>query len=404
MSILFAPLDRWLRIPMGKKLTEPTLNHPLAGVMVLDMTVNVPGPFCSTILSDLGARVVKIEPPDGDPLRQSPVMWLGLNRGKQSMMLDLKTNRGREVLSRLAVWSDIVLEGWRPGVADRLGAGYSTLSAVNPGLIYCSVSGFGQEGPWKDRPAHDINLLALSGYLGVQAQMESRPSVPPILISDLASGLYASVAILAGMVGRNSTGKGVYVDLSMADSTLALLSPDIGRVVNRDDLKYKPNVTAIPHYGLFQCADGKWLSLGIVDEDHFWRRFCEVAELSALADLTFQERVDHGAVVKDALHAAFATRPASLWEQLLREADVPAEPITELAELAQSPQFQSRGMFVDIGLNRFLAQPFKLSGESFGPTDRPPEANEHAEGLLAELGYDARSIVELRKSGALGSN
>ncbi len=373
----------------------------LRGLTVVDMTVNVPGPFCSTILADLGARVIKVEPPSGDPLRQSPGMWSGLNRGKRSILLDLKTLKGKEVLCRLARDSDVVLEGWRPGVAARLGADYETLTAGNSGLVYCSISGFGQHGSWRDRPAHDVNFAALAGHLSAQMQISERPWLPPILISDLASGLYAAVAVLAAVVGRHTTGTGQYIDLSMADSTLALLAPEIGRL-GTDEAAGRPNVTFIPHYGLFQCSDGSWFSLGIVDEDHFWRRFCEASGLGDMAGLTFAERVGRGEWLTGAVQEAFLSRTAREWEEALEAADVPAARVTSLADLLDSVHFSSRGMFVDMGLEHFLAQPFKVSGESVGPTDGPPGPGEHTEALLTELGYESGQIAAMVRDGAFG--
>ena len=198
--------------------------RPLSKLTVLDLTVNTPGPFCSMILSDLGARVIKVEPPGGDPLRQSgPTIFAGLNRGKESISLNLKTDADREVLMRLAEQGDIVLEGSRPGVAQRLGADYETISARNPSIVYCSISGFGQEGPWRDVPGHDINYLAVGGYMGAQTAIEGRPWPPAILISDVASGLYAAIAVLAAVVGRESSPEGTYIDLSMTDAVLSLV-------------------------------------------------------------------------------------------------------------------------------------------------------------------------------------
>ncbi len=373
----------------------------LRGLTVVDMTVNVPGPFCSTILADLGARVIKVEPPTGDPLRQSPGMWSGINRGKRSILLNLKTDEGREVLCRLVRGSDIVLEGWRPGVAARLCADYETLSAGNPGLVYCSISGFGQDGPWRDRPAHDVDFAAIAGHLSAQMQISERPWLPPILISDLASGLYAAVAVLAAVVGRHARGTGQYIDLSMADSTLALLAPEVGRL-GTDEAGGRPNVTFIPHYGIFQCSDGSWFSLGIVDEDHFWRRFCGASGLDDLAGLTFAERVERGESLTCAVQDAFLSRTSREWEEALEVADVPAARVTSLADLVDSVHFRSRGMFVDMGLQRFLTQPFKVSGESVGPTDGPPGPGEHTKALLAELGYDTGQIASMIGDGAFG--
>ena len=375
---------------------------PLEHITVVDMTVNVPGPFCSTVLGDLGASVVKVEPPGGDPLRHSPGMWTGINRGKRSVVLDLKTEEGRDVLGRLAQSADIVLEGWRPGVAKRLGADYGQLSAENPGLVYCSISGFGQDGPWSQRPGHDVNYLALSGYMGAQIAVEGRAWAPPILVSDLVSGLYAAIAALAAVTGATHSGQGAYIDLSMADSALSLLAPEIGRMTEGETGDVKPNVTFIPHYGVFPCKDGRWFSLGIVHEDHFWDRFCEAADIDSLAGLTFQERLDRGEEVAGAVHAAFLTRTAADWEGILQKTDVPAAMVSELHEIFDSPQFQARGMFSELGLGKFLGQPFRLSGHAIGPDSPPPTLGEHGDAVLSDLGYGTAEIEKLRVEGALG--
>jgi crotonobetainyl-CoA:carnitine CoA-transferase CaiB-like acyl-CoA transferase len=295
-----------------------------------------------------------------------------------------------------------VLEGWRPGVAKRLGADHPTLSRGNSSLVYCSISGFGQDGPWRDRSGHDINYLALAGYLGVQAAVEGRPWPPPILVSDLASGLYATIMVLAALNGRGRSGEGTYIDLSMIEAALSLLGPEIGSLAGDSGAATEPNMTAIPHYGVFRCADGRWFSLGIVDEDHFWRRFCAAVGLTDLADLTYPERVERGNAITEAVRSAFSKRPASEWESLLRDADVPAAPVTALSDLFDNPQFKARGIFRNIDSSRFLAQPFKLSGESVGPTGGPPGQGEHAAAILSELGYDAEQAEALRLSGALG--
>ena len=254
--------------------------RPLSNLTVLDLTVNTPGPFCSMILSDLGARVIKIEPPGGDPLRKSSAsMFAGMNRGKESISLNLKSDGDREVLLRLAERAAIVLAGSRPGVAKRLGADYPTLSTRNPRIVYCSISGFGQEGPWKNVPAHDVNYLAVGGYMGAQTAIEGRPWPPAILISDVASGMYAAISVLAGVVSRATSGEGVYIDLSMTDAVLSLVGIEAQGKSATDGEPSVPNVTVIPTYGLFACADGRWLSLGIVHEDHFWQRLCDVAGL-----------------------------------------------------------------------------------------------------------------------------
>ena len=362
--------------------------RPLSDLLVLDLTVNTPGPFCSMILSDLGARVIKIEPPGGDPLRQSSAsMFAGMNRGKESVSLNLKTDSDRDILLRLTERADIVLEGSRPGVAKRLGADYVTISARNPGIVYCSISGFGQEGPWRDVPAHDINYLSVGGYMGLQTAIEGRPWPPAILISDVASGMYAAMSVLAGVVGRASTGEGTYIDLSMTNAVLSLVG--IEALGASDDEGTTPNVTVIPTYGLFACADGRWMSLGIVHEDHFWKSFCDVAGLGDVSGLNFEQRVERSGEIKRRLETTFAKRPTSEWERALLEVDVPALTVRDLDEALELPQFVSRGSVVEVGPFRYIGQPMRFSTGSIEPKGPPPMLDEHRNAILAELGYTA---------------
>ena len=375
---------------------------PLGHVSVLDLTVNVPGPFCSTILGDLGARVIKVEPPGGDPLRHSPGIWASINHGKESIALDLKTDRGKQVLRRLASQADILLEGWRPGVSARLGADYDTLSKDNAGLVYCSISGFGQDGPWRDRPGHDVNYLALSGYMGLQSQVESRPWPPAVLFSDLVSGLYAAIMTLAALAGRSVSGDGAYIDLSMTDAALALMGLEVGRANDPAEDGRSPNVTFIPHYGLFPCADGRWLSLGIVHEDHFWDSFCEVAGLGEMTGLSLDERLKEADAIQAALARVLPTRSAADWEEALLDADVPAAAVADLTEVLDTPHFRERGMFASVGGSTYLGQPARFSSEAVGPSKPPPGLGEQSDDILTGLGYSPGEIEALRTTGVLG--
>ncbi len=375
---------------------------PLAHVSVLDLTVNVPGPFCSTILGDLGARVIKVEPPGGDPLRHSPGIWASINHGKESIALDLKTGGGKQVLRGLAAQADILLEGWRPGVSARLGADYPTLSEDNAGLVYCSISGFGQDGPWRERPGHDVNYLALSGYMGLQSQVESRPWPPAVLFSDLVSGLYAAIMTLAALAGRSVSGKGEYIDLSMTDAALALMGLEVGRSNDPEEEGRSPNVTFIPHYGLFPCADGRWLSLGIVHEDHFWDSFCRVAGLDGMVGMDLEQRLGEADSIRAALAQVFPTRCAADWEEALLDADVPAAAVTGLDGVLDTPHFKERGMFATVGGNTFLGQPARLSSGPIGPSKPPPGLGEQADEILAGLGYTPGRIEDLTAAGILG--
>lgn len=375
---------------------------PLSDITVLDLTSNLPGPHCSMILSDLGARVTKVESPTGDPFRQtSPTMWGCLNRGKRSITLDLKTEAGRLLLGRMASESDVLLEGWRPGVADRLGANYEVLSARNPRLVYCSISGFGQSGPWRDRPGHDINYLALSGYLALQARVEGRPYTPPVLVSDLAAGIYASTMVLAALNGRHRSGKGSYVDLSMTDSALSLLGIEIAQSTSNTDADVSPNVTFIPHYGVFRCADGRWFSLGIVHENHFWDRFCNMAGLDDLVGMEYQERVAQGDRLRKRLESAFTTLPAEEWERRLREAQVPGAIVLAVDDVFNVPQFVHRGVVKEVDGQRLVSQPAVFSTGSVTPSSGPPPLGRHNEEILSELGYTRSEIEQFESAGVL---
>ena len=375
---------------------------PLSHLTIVDLTINAPGPFCSMLMSDMGARVIKVEPPGGDPLRHNPAMWSSFNRGKQSICLDLKTEGGQDVLGRLASNADAVLEGWRPGVAERLGADYGTLSQSNQRLVYCSISGFGQEGPWRDRPGHDINYLALSGYFAVQSAIEGRPWPPPILVSDLASGLYATISVLAAISGREVSGTGSYIDLSMTESALALLGPEIWSANSAAEDNRQPNVTSIPHYDLFACQDGRWLSLGIVHEDHFWQRLCDATGLREMAGIRFADRLERGSDIKEALKRVLLTRTAEEWESVLLDADVPVAAVAGPEHMVHSPQFKARGALVDVGPDRYVAQPAHFSSGSVAPSAGPPSLGQHTEEILAGLGLGDGDSDRLRDSGVFG--
>ena len=357
---------------------------PLTNITIIDLTINTPGPYCTMILSDLGARVIKIEPPGGDPLRNEPNMFETLNRGKESIEIDLKTELGRSTIKELVRNSDVVLEGSRPGVAKRLSVDYKSLSSENPALIYCSISGFGQSGPWKNRPAHDINFLALSGYLGLQEQLEGRPWPPVALISDLASGLYASTLIASYLTLNKPSRKGTYIDLSMAESVLSFIMPEIAKVHSEATSTF-PNVSGIPHYGVFQCSDHRWISLGIVSEDHFWIRFCESVGLVEISTLKHHERIAKASEIRVLLEQTFMSRPAHEWDELLTSADVPCAPVVSIEEALSSQQFAIRNATFDLNGIKHVALPANLSSANL-TTKRPaPKLNEHKENILKEL-------------------
>jgi crotonobetainyl-CoA:carnitine CoA-transferase CaiB-like acyl-CoA transferase len=306
------------------------------------------------------------------------------------------------VARRLAASADIVLEGWRPGVAARLGVDYTTLSCDHPALVYCSISGFGNESPWRNRPAHDLNYLALAGYLGLQTLVEGRPWPPPVLVADVTAGLYAAIAVLAAVNSRQVSGRGAYIDLSMIDSVVALLGSEIGHAAITGSPRVDPNVTVLPHYGLFQCADGRWLSFAIVHEERFWRRFCEVIGRADLAGLSLAERVERRLELRATLAAIFETAAAAEWEQRLLPLDLPAAVVANLEELAASPQFVERGLLRDIDGYKFVGLPMRFSTGSTVPTGGPPAIGEHGAAILGEIGLSVAEIEALGHYRALG--
>lgn len=357
---------------------------PLTNITIIDLTVNTPGPYCTMILSDLGARVIKIEPPWGDPLRNEPSMFEPLNRGKESIVVDLKTELGRSTIKELVRNADVLIESSRPGVANRLGVDYQSLSGENPALVYCSISGFGQAGPWKNRPAHDINFLALSGYLGLQEKLEGRPWPPVALIADMAAGLYASTLILACLNVQDPSHRGTYIDLSMTEAVLSFLMPEIAKVQSEAN-STSPNVSGIPHYGVFQCSDQKWFSLGIVSEDHFWVRFCETAGLIEISKLKHHERIAKADDIRSLLEQTFMTRPAHEWDRILADADVPGASVVSLEEALSFQQFQARNAMFDLNGIKHVALPANVSSSNMAPHQAAPKLNEHKEHILKEL-------------------
>ncbi len=362
--------------------------RPLEGVRLVDLTTQMPGPYCSMLLADLGADVVKVEPPAGDRLRAYRPMFDAVNRGKRSVALDLKRPEAREVLHRLARTADLMLEGFRPGVAARLGADYATVSRLNPGIIYCAISGFGQDGPERDRPAHDLNYLALAGVLGLEVGVAGAPSPPPVLVSDLAAGQFAAIALLAALLGRRAGGPGQFIDLSMTDGAVGWVATELARLGAGGRPPERPNVTGAPHYGVFRTADGRFVTLGIVYEDHFWRACCDVLGLPEWRGLGHAERLARHDEIRSHLAAVFAGATRDEWTARFSGRDVPFAPVLELPEVLAWPQFRHRGLFTPHG----VALPMRFSAADASPRGPAPELGADAGEILGGLGYTGAEI------------
>ena len=369
---------------------EPWL--PLAGVRVVDFSMFVPGPFASAILSDLGADVIKIEMPKGDPGRAYvPVQFETENRNKRSLSLDLKNPAAGEVVRRLARHAEVVLEGFRPGVAKRLGIDFDALRRANPKLVFCSISGYGQTGPWRERPGHDVNYVAAAGALAFPGQWLKPPARSSLPLADMGGGAFAAIAILAAL----REGKGAYLDLSLFESAFFWaamrhsLDPDVD-----------PRAHIFPVNDVFETKDGKRLTLGILEE-HFWKNFVRLAP--ELEDERFASdalRRKHGDLLSVQLEKTMKTRSASEWIALCEENDVPVDLAVTAGEAARHPQLVER-QATERGYAKF---PVWANGRRAGRiARRTPKLGEHSREILVELGFDDGEIAELVRNGTSGA-
>jgi alpha-methylacyl-CoA racemase len=386
--------------------------RPLAGIRVLDLSRLLPGPFLTMILGDLGADVVKVEDPRlGDYMRVMPPVrgglggrFLAVNRGKRSLALDLKAEAGREAFLRLCERADVVVESFRPGVLDKLGVGWAALEARNPRLILCSISGYGQDGPFRDRAGHDLNYIGLAGVLAMTGLRGEAPQMPGVQVADLAGGgLWSATAILAALVGRGATGRGRHLDVSMTEGALALLAAEIGNLecgVSPTRGQEALN-GGLACYRVYATADGLYLSVGAL-EPKFWLAFNEaigrrgdVGELVGGPDV--QERV------AAEIAAILASRTRAEWLARLEGKDVCCEPVLELDQLASHPQHAARQVFFEIthpelGPVRQVRTPL---GAPEAPR-LPPRLGEHSTEVLVESGFDGEEIARLREARVVG--
>ncbi|MGH2783831.1 MAG: CaiB/BaiF CoA transferase family protein [Actinomycetota bacterium] len=289
---------------------------PLAGALVVDLTVTLPGPYAASLLQRLGARVVKFEPRSGDVTRMFPHAHEALNRGKESVAADLKDPGDLALVRAACARAAVVIEGWRPGVAARLGVGYDELSAINPGLVYCSISGYGSNGALRDRAGHDLNYVAASGMAGLLFGNRV-PHPLGVPLADLGGGTFAALRILGALLERASTGKGAFLDVSLHGAVREWVEA-IGGASNLEPLEL---LDGLPHYGVFETADGHKLTLGTVHEDHFWKALCGALGLDGLEDLGLLERAERVDEIKPLVADAIGGRTRDELERVLVGAD-----------------------------------------------------------------------------------
>jgi len=374
---------------------------PLAGIKVADFSVLIPGPFTTAILADLGADVIKVEPPRGDSGRSLlPAVFHAINRNKRSLALDLKHAEAKPVVERLARWADVVIESNRPGVSARLGIDYAGLSALNPGLIYCSLSGFGQNGPWRDRPGHDIGYVGASGGLSYPGSWLGKPARSSIPIADMQGGSFGTIAILAALHERGRSGKGTQLDLSLYEAGLFCAALRHGIAEHTD-----PRAHIWPVNDLFETADGSVLILGIV-EQHFWDNFrAAVKEMEpAVMDPKFDtdpSRRKHGDELSRLLKRLFLNKTARQWHDLLEPLDVPLElPLTP-AEASRTEYAKAREDVAEVDGERHALFPLWANGRRGGKIRRAtPALNADGAAVLQELGFAQDEVQRILGSAA----
>ncbi len=400
----------------GKAIAAAVRPRALEGLMVLDLTRLLPGPFATQLLADFGARVIKVEEPGGgDYLRQfeprgkaESGRFLAVNRGKESLTLNLKSEAGREIVHRLAARADVLVESFRPGVMERLGFGYAAMAALNPRLVYCAITGFGQDGPLAQEPAHDLNFMALTGVLDFMRPAGQPPFVPGLPIGDIGGGAQnALIGILLALQARERSGRGQYVDVSMYDGMLSwmgYIAGDLfaaGRVEGRAESDV---LGGAPNYAIYRTQDQRYLAVGAY-ERKFWRALCQRLEepaLEALDPLAMENRLP----IRARLEARVAARPLAHWEALVAASEACVSACRTLDEAMDAAHSRARGLLHTLqhpveGALRAVASPITLS-DTPGRCDRaPPLVGEHSAALLGELGYAGADIARLRRDGVI---
>lgn len=400
--------------------SEASRSQPLAGYRILDLTTFLSGPFCTQILGDLGAEVVKVEAPEGDSSRAIPphfvgndsAYYLGINRNKQSVAIDLKQAEGLALVKRLIAAADVVVENYRPGVAARIGLDVAALREARPTLIWASVSGFGQTGPWRDKPAYDMIVQALSGVMSLTGE-PGRPAVRlGIPAGDMVAGMYAAIAINAALADRERSGEGRVIDVSMLDCQLAMLSyqSTYALVAGTTPQPQGARHDSIPTYRSFVAGDGRELVV-TANTERMWKGLCEALGLAALTvDARFDsggQRLKNREALWPLLEEAFRTRAAADWIAPLQQNGVPVALIKNVPEALQDARESGRGMILQLDSAsgeqiEVVGNPIRFVGEDERDASYPPRLGEHAEQVLGDwLGTAGGEVAALIERGVL---
>lgn len=387
----------------------------LEGLKVLDLTRALAGPFCTLMLGDHGAEVIKIEiPGSGDDTRQwgppfvegESAYFLSINRNKRSLTLNFKETEAREIFLKLAADADVIVENFTPGVMDRFGLGYDVLQAANPRIIYASISGFGQDGPYRRLPAYDQIMQGISGLMSLTGEPDGEPQKVGIAVSDIGAGMWAAFAIMSAVHHRAQQGAGQYIDVSMLDGQVAWLTYQAAYLfaTGRPPARLGAAHPNLCPYQAFMCQDGKYINIAVGSE-RIWERFCDAMQLEELSRPEYAangDRVTHRAALVPYLQQVFLTKPVAQWVESLQKASVPCGPINDLADVFADPQIAAREMLQEmvhptVGKIRQTGIPVKFSrtpGELRRP---PPLLGEHNREILSGLGYSDADLESLRQ-------
>jgi crotonobetainyl-CoA:carnitine CoA-transferase CaiB-like acyl-CoA transferase len=394
-----------------------TSQQLLEGIKILDLTRLLPGGYCSMLLADMGADVLKIETPgEGDYMRWGPPMlknmnayFASINRNKRSMTLNLKSEEGKGAFKKLLAGFDVLIEGNRPGVMGRLGFDYETASKINPSLIYCSISGYGQDGPYRDEVGHDINYIGVAGVLSMTGLKGGPPVVPAVQIADLAGGaMFAVIGILAALAGRTNTGKGRYVDISMTDGVVSMLSIHAAKHFADGDMLERGHMRLsgqYPCYSAYRTKDERHITLGAL-EPKFWAAFCRAVDREDLVDKQFDDS-DAPDGTTAVVSEIFMRKTLDEWLECLGPYDICVGPANTIDEVFKDPQVLHRRMLLETdhpteGKIKSLGMPIKFSEyNSDGERLPAPLLGEHTNSVLAEFGYSSDDIDRLREAGAI---
>lgn len=390
---------------------------PLAGIKVLDFTTLLPGPFGTMLLADLGCDVLRVEAPNRvDTMRFVPpfdgdqsAAHMAINRGKRSLALDLKKPGAADVVKRLVRTYDVVVEQFRPGVMDRLGVGYEALRAVNPRVIYCAITGYGQTGPYKDRAGHDNNYLSIAGVSSFCGRKAEGPVVQGVQIADVGGGSLGAVAgVLAAYIHREKTGEGQFVDVSMTDWAMCWITHHAGTwlVGGENPEREEMSLNGGLYYDYYETKDGRHISVGSL-EPQFWRQFCE-----AIGRPDFEPRGhvfgEEQQILKKEIREIMRGKTFAEWAAIFAELDACVEPVLTVSEAAAHPQNVARGMIAEVpklsgGTQKQVGTPFKFSATKPELKFAGVQVGLHTDDVLKETGYSAAEIEGLRAAGVFGS-